>query len=259
MLIRYIITFLSGAQAMAITAILIAPLVVCSTFLGGALSLVLRDRLHLILGFTAGAVVGVALFDLLPEAYRLAQSNGVVRLASLLSGCGFLFYLLLDRLSVFAAKRSEATGHPGKHGFRGLLGVSSLVMHSICDGIAIGFAFQISAGIGTVVAAAVIAHDFSDGINTTNVVLKNGGTRKQAASWLAADAIAPAVGIGSTYLVRLPEQAFALVLAVFAGFFLYLGASDLVPESHHAHPKGLTTIATLLGCLLIYVTVSIAG
>jgi zinc transporter ZupT len=243
-----------------VTALLIALAAGCSTLLGGVLSFSLRDRLHLILGFTAGAVVGVALFDLLPEAYQLARASSVVRLTSLMSGAGFLFYLLLDRLTLLASLRSYAASScEGTRPVRGILGALSLVAHSTCDGIAIGFAFQVSASIGTAVAAAVIAHDFSDGINTTNVILKNGGKTRQATYWLMTDALAPAVGIGSTFLVHLPQRAFAVVLAVFAGFFLYLGASDLVPESHHAHPKTFTTIATLLGAIVIYVTVSIAG
>jgi ZIP family zinc transporter len=49
------------------------------------------------------------------------------------------------------------------------------------------------------------------------------------------------------------------VLGTFAGFFLYIGAADLLPESHHAHPKFMTTAITLLGALVLYVAVSLAG
>ena len=50
-----------------------------------------------------------------------------------------------------------------------------------------------------------------------------------------------------------------LVLAVFVGTFLYLSASDLIPESHHRHPRALTTVMTLAGALVLYVVVRIAG
>jgi ZIP family zinc transporter len=50
-----------------------------------------------------------------------------------------------------------------------------------------------------------------------------------------------------------------VALAIFAGFFLYIGASDLIPESHHAHPKFYTTFMTLLGAGVIYLSVRIAG
>jgi len=230
-----------------------APAVFCCTLLGGLFAFFLRDRRHLILGFSAGAVVGVAFFDLLPETFRLSQGNSLAGLVAVLPGVGFLTYLLLDRLAVLhsAAAIESPAGKSVSPG-RGALGAASLVTHSMLDGVAIGFAFQVSHAIGIVVAAAVLTHDFSDGINTTNVILKNGGTARDAIRWLLADALAPAIGIASTLAFKLPEQLFGLVLALFAGFFLYLGASDLVPESHHAHPKHLTTVATVLGALLVW-------
>jgi ZIP family zinc transporter len=51
----------------------------------------------------------------------------------------------------------------------------------------------------------------------------------------------------------------AVVLALFCGFFLYIGASDLVPESHHGHPKFFTTIMTLLGAATLYAVIRFAG
>jgi ZIP family zinc transporter len=242
-------------------SLLLAPAAFGATMLGGLVALRLRDRLHLILGFSAGAVVGVAFFDLLPEAIRLTQSNRSPDLPMVFVAAGFLFYLLLDRIALLHAAGQE-NGH-GDHGHshapRGGLGALTLVAHSVLDGLAIGFAFQISNAVGAAVAVAVLTHDFSDGINTMNVVLKNGGTRSEGLRWLLADAIAPALGIVAAFFVRLPADAFGMVLALFAGLFLYLGASDLVPESHHAHPKFLTTAMTVLGAALIYATNAIAS
>ena len=231
---------------------LIAAGVFVSTLFGGILALRLQDRLHLILGFSAGAVVGVAIFDLLPEAFR--QSPGGAGQAALLVGSGFLLYLLLDRLLLNArsAESDLFQGHP-VHSARGVLGAGSLVVHSFMDGVSIGFGFQVSSGIGLAIAASVLVHDFSDGINTINVVLKNGGNTRRALGWLLADAIVPAAGIATASLVRLPERWLGGFVALLAGFFLHLGASDLVPESHHRHPKMLTTVATIVGAALMYV------
>jgi zinc transporter ZupT len=230
--------------------LLLAPATFAATMLGGFVALRLKDRLHLILGFSAGAVVGVAFFDLLPEAMRPGGTPAAT--AMLYVAGGFLLYLLLDRIALLHG-HSEEDEHGHSHGPpRSVLGAITLVVHSMFDGMAIGFGFQASTAIGLALAIAVVTHDFSDGINTMNVVLKGGGARRDGLRWLLADAIAPAVGIGVTYLVHLPQDAFANVLAVFAGLFLYLGASDLVPESHHAHPKLLTTGMTLLGAALIF-------
>ncbi|PJA00431.1 hypothetical protein COX76_01810 [Candidatus Kaiserbacteria bacterium CG_4_10_14_0_2_um_filter_50_16] len=76
-----------------------------------------------------------------------------------------------------------------------------------------------------------------------------------AFNWLLVDAAAPVFGATSTLIFRIPESSIGLVLAVFAGTFLYLSASDLIPESHHRHPRALTTIMTLLGAILLYLIV----
>ncbi len=236
-------------------SLFLAPAAFGATMLGGLVALRLRDRLHLILGFSAGAVVGVAFFDLLPEAMR--ETGRAPATTMLFVAGGFLFYLLLDRLALLHAA-GEDDDHGHAHGSpRGGLGAFTLVAHSVFDGMAIGFGFQVSVAVGTAIAIAVLTHDFSDGINTMNVVLKNGGTRSEGLRWLLADALAPAVGIALTYAFHLPAGIFAIVLAVLSGSFLYLGASDLVPESHHAHPKFLTTIMTLLGAALIYATTAL--
>jgi ZIP family zinc transporter len=174
---------------------------------------------------------------------------------------GFLFYLLLDRISLLHAAGPENghTEHGHSHAPRGGLGAITLVAHSVFDGLAIGFAFQVSNAVGAAVALAVLTHDFSDGINTMNVVLRNGGTRSQGLRWLLADALAPTLGIAAASFVHLPAAAFGTVLALFGGLFLYLGASDLVPESHHAHPKFLTTAMTVLGAALVYGTNALGG
>jgi ZIP family zinc transporter len=234
-------------------SLLLAPAAFGATMLGGLVALRLKDRLHLILGFSAGAVVGVAFFDLLPEALHLTAGSRSAAGTMLFVAVGFLFYLLLDRLALLHAAGDDHRDNGHAHGpQRGLLGAVTLVAHSVFDGLAIGFAFQISGPIGLAVAIAVLTHDFSDGINTMNVVLKSGGTRAEAMRWLLADSIAPAIGIVAAFFIPLPADLFGIVLALFAGLFLYLGASDLVPESHHAHPKFLTTAMTVAGAALVY-------
>ena len=231
--------------------IVIAAAAFLSTFLGGVLALKLHDKLHLILGFSAGAVIGVAFFDLLPEAINFGQKFQGPAVILSGSALGFLSYLVLDRILSF---HGDATPTP-----RGPFAAGVLCMHSLLDGIAIGLAFQASHEVGIVVAIAVLTHDFSDGINTMNIVLKSGGDRTRALSWLAADALAPVLGVVSTFFFTLRGEWFSTVLAVFAGFFLYIGASDLIPESYHAHPKFLTTAMTLAGAAVMYLAIALIG
>jgi len=228
---------------------LIAAAAFFSTLTGGLLALRLRDKLHLILGFSAGAVIGVAFFDLLPESINFGVRFHSPATILAWSALGFLFYLVIDRIILFHGDAAP----------RGGFAAVVLCVHSLLDGVSIGLAFQTSHEVGIIVAIAVLTHDFSDGINTMNVVLKNRGGRAQAFRWLLADALAPAAGVVSTAFFTLPGSGFGTALALFAGFFLYIGASDLIPESYHAHPKFLTTAMTLAGAAVLYAAVSLIG
>lgn len=233
------------------------------TLLGGIFALRFKDKLHLILGFSAGAIIGVAFFDLLPEAISLGSKNyGVAYITSIVA-LGFIAYTILDRFVFFHSHGGDE--YPQINEFaqninkKGMLGAGSLSIHSFLDGVAIGLAFQVSPSVGAIVAIAVLVHDFSDGINTVNLILKNSGTPAQAFKWLIADAIAPVLGVISTLFFSVPESSLGIILAIFTGFFLYIGASDLLPESHHSHPTAWTTFATVLGILVLYGAINLAG
>ncbi|NDE68431.1 ZIP family metal transporter [bacterium] len=246
---------------MTLTLIAIGAFV--ATFLGGFLALRIQDKLHLVLGFSAGAVIGVAFFDLLPEAINLSTSSGLhdASFATMLMAAGFVVYMILDRfaLSHHSDDHCENEQHLGPQATRGYLGAGSLSVHSFLDGLGVGLAFQVSPTVGLIVALAVLAHDFSDGINTVSLIVKNGGSRASALRWLAIDAVAPVLGIVVSSFFSLSEATLGLALSVFCGFFLYIGASELLPESHHNHPTVWTTVATVLGVVVLWGAVSLAG
>ena len=233
------------ADGRHVLVLTIAVAAFVSTMAGGLLALGLRDKLHLILGFSAGAVIGVAFFDLLPEAVTFGAKFHSPSVILSCAALGFLLYLVLDRIALFHGDAAS----------RGSVAAGVLCGHSLLDGIAIGLAFQASRAVGIVVTIAVLTHDFSDGINTMNVILKNRGDRRRAFRWLLLDALAPVAGLAATRLFALPGDEFGIVLALFGGFFLYIGASDLIPESYHAHPKFLTTGMTLAGAAVLYLAI----
>ena len=232
-----------------------------ATLLGGGVALRFQNKFYLILGFSAGAVVGVAFFDLLPEALRLGRPHYTDQKITALVAVGFAAYAFVSNWLTLLRQESgtKKSGTEERVTRRGRLGAGSLSLHSLMDGIGMGLAFHVSAGVGLVVALGVLAHDFSDGINTVSLILKNGGTRKQAMGWLWLDAAAPVVGVSTTFFFSLPRTALGLTLAVFCGFFLYIGASDLVPESQHRHPALLTTLMMVLGMAVIYGAIQLAS
>ena len=265
--------------------LLIAFATCVATLIGGWFGIAMRDRLHLVLGFSAGAVIGLAFFDLLPEALELGHEFGPRNMMGL-TGIGFVLYLLLDRALVGGGQshhydhdhdhdhdHGHGHDHPGgdhDHGHdareqagrsprRAWAMAGSLAVHSFLDGFAIGIAFQTSRTVGIAVAVAVLSHDFADGLNTVGVVLRNGGDRRGAWRWLFTDALAPVLGAAASLVFTISTAGVAVVLALFAGFFLYVGASDLLPESQHNHPHRLTTLFTVLGAAFLYVVARVAG
>jgi zinc transporter ZupT len=217
-----------------------------ATMTGGLMALKLAGKLPLVMGFSAGAVIGVAFFDLAPEALESGAGFYEPRTLLAVAALGFFLYVVLDRL--VARHDCEGQAKPA----RGMLGAASFSAHSVLDGFAMGLAFQASREIGLVVAAAVLAHDFADGLNTVNVVTKNGGSRGFALRWLAMDAVAPVIGASLSLLIAPGAGVLSLLLALFCGFFLHIGASGLLPESHRAFPRPSTTFATLLGAAFLY-------
>jgi len=228
---------------------------------GGFFALRFKDRLHLILGFSAGALIGVAFFDLLPEAIEMTEGFLSVATTLSLSAFGFVFYLILDRLVLFHSSCEETIEHchNSRHQMRGPITVLILATHSFIDGLAVGLVLQISTAAGLIMAAAVLAHNFSDGINVISFLLKNGAEQKTALKWLATVSLAPTLGIFATNFFKLSENSLGLILAVFGGFFLYIGAAELLPESHHGHPTRWTTVVTLLGVFVLYLVIRLAG
>ena len=93
----------------------------------------LKDQLHLILGFSAGAVIGVTLFDLLPEALELAGDRYEASTSLAVTALGFATYLALDRF-VLLHGHSADEDHP----HRGNAGAASLSFHSFLDGTGVG-------------------------------------------------------------------------------------------------------------------------
>jgi len=92
----------------------------------------------------------------------------------------------------------------------------------------------------------VVTHDFADGLNTVNFILRQSGDRVQAIRWLAADSLAPLLGATVGVFVSVSERGLGQLLAVYAGFFLFMGATDLLPEAHQ-HPSGKRVLLTAAG------------
>lgn len=224
-----------------------------STLGGGMFALKNKDRLHLVMSFTAGVLLGVSFLDILPEAFRIITANHLdVTPFSVMIVTGFMVFHILEKaVTIHHSHEEEYAVH--KHPSVGLIGALGLSFHSFLDGIGIGLGFQVNPHVGILIALAVIAHDFSDGLNTVTIMLTHKNKQKRAFALLLLDAIVPVVGVLVTFLVSIPESGLVMYLGFFIGFLLYIGASDLLPEAHSKHSSYKMIALTILGVVFMFI------
>lgn len=205
--------------------------------LGGFFAKKQKDRLHLVLAFSGGSVLAVALCHLLPESVELI---GNIRLAVILAVTGFVVIMAGDQLfSIHEHKDCENPSH------RGRFATAAMILHGVVDGIAVAMAFLASPAVGVGVTTAVLAHKFSDGINVSASAMRD--DPNSVLAWISLNTLAPIFGAAIALWLAPPQVFLGPTLAVFAGMFLYVGSGVLIPESHHEHPALTTTLMTILG------------
>jgi len=229
-------------------AIILALISLLSTLLGGFIVLKFKKSLSIIFAFAAGSIVTVALMEILPESLAIANKSGIpVKYIMMSVVLSFLFFIILEKyFSAHPIKGIMSEGH-----VMGPIGAGSLILLSLLDGLTMGIAFQVRISIGIVVAISIIIHDLPDGINTVVLMLKNEESERKAVLYLLMDGLAPLLGVLLTSVIIFPTNALAILLAVFAGQFIYVGAASLLPESQEQSIPRIA-VATTLGFLFIF-------
>lgn len=224
-----------------------------STLCGGLVGLKNKDRLHRFLGYTAGVLLGVVAFDLLPEIFEsLTNQHRSATGPMIALVAGFLLFHIIEK-GILIHHTNEAEYEVHHHPHVGVASALALCGHSFLDGVGIGLGFQAGTSVGIAVAIAVIAHDFTDGLNTVNLMLLNKNRSRKAFLFLLLDAAAPVLGVLSTMLFMVSDAGLTIYLGFFAGFLLYIGASEILPEAHSQHSSYRTIGLTILGAAFIFV------
>jgi zinc transporter ZupT len=219
--------------------------VVCAAFLanlaGAAFARRVRDRRHLARAFSAGTVIAVAFFIFLPRAVMglpgTHDTDGLLPLV----GLGFVAALLLDRFG------SMAWPDGGRHS-----PVRKRHGHAVLNGAAIGIAYHVSPGLSGVVSAALLVHEFSDSADAASLAA-GGPFPRHVRRASSTRGVCLAAGLAVTCFSGVSPRTLSISLAMFGGYFAYLSASDLIPESYHEHPQLLTVVMTLSGAGAMYV------
>jgi len=235
-----------------LTLILLSIATFVSTLLGGLFAIKFKDKLHYIMAFAAGVLLGVVAFEIFPEIIEQVNVHGfnsISIMIALVLGF-FIFHILEKSILLHHAHEHDYAEH--KHPDVGVFSALALIGHSFIDGIGIGLGFQISPAVGMLIAVAVISHSFTDGLNSMTFMLNHGNKEKKSKIFLLIHALAPVLGAASTLLFTVPAYFLTLYLGFFAGFLLYIGASDILPEAHSKKSSyGLMSL-TILGTLFIF-------
>lgn len=224
---------------------------VMSTLAGGLFAVRFRHFASMLIAGGAGLLLGAAFLDLMPEAIGLAGPAGfsaanvlALTLVSLL-----LFFGVENCLDILTARY----GARGEQKAVGKIAGAMLIFHSFRDGMAIGASYMASHAAGYAVAIGIAAHDLGDGMNTILLTTRGDRPTRTDYVFLGLDAIAPLAG-GLTAMWWFSSlKNSVLLLALAAGFFIQMAASDFLPEVRHC--KGSRKILlplVALGAAVIY-------
>jgi zinc and cadmium transporter len=212
-----------------------------ATFLISALSLVgviflftewTERRAMLCVSFAAGVLLATAFLDMFPEAVARRQNDGNFFIASLAAMGGF--FLLERFLSGFHTHEdSHATPLPA--GYFVLIGDT---VHNFIDGVIIGTSFLVSPALGLTTTLAVAAHEIPHE-DADIMVLLNARFSRAAALLLnfLSGLVAMLGALCCFWFEGLVTRHIPWFLAATAGMFIYIAASDLLPELHHSHTR----------------------
>jgi ZIP family zinc transporter/zinc and cadmium transporter len=242
-----------------ISVILFSTLASVATLLGMVLLLYKeewsRSNSHNLISYSAGVMLGIGFLHILPEAQDHSAQATLYLLVSFVA-----FYFLEHHLQFHADHEQTQHQHvdiPNSHndgcanphplGMVAFLGMS---LHSLIDGMIIGTGFEIDSQIGLLSALAVISHKLPSGVSMFSILLHCGYPKVVAVYYTTGVALAIPVGAVSSYalLRQVPDGFLGIMMALAAGSFIYIAASDLIPVSHRV--RGIKGSISLCGGIL---------
>lgn len=243
---------------------LIVSLASVLSLIGGLVLLRVKKRrsaaLLLTLPFGAGALLAAAFFDLLPESFEEADPAQMLLYAL----AGFIAFFLLERLAGWFHHHHHHQHEETENG-RGSqrwLVVLGDIAHNVIDGLAIGAAFLVSIPTGLITTFAVAAHEIPKELGTFAFLLSRGWKGKTVIVANLLTALATIVAAVSVYLLAQDSHEFVPpLLALTSGFFLYVAASDIIPDIHE-QPRKIGTIQAgmlLLGLIFVGALITLLG
>lgn len=232
--------------------------------LAGGMILLVKEKLalkvaHLFASFAAGALLATAFVDLLPEAVKEVEHQGLEINIFLWTLVGMLTFFLLERFIHWFHHHQEGD-HSDDSAVVPLIILGDSV-HNFIDGVAIAASFLVDPSIGVVTTFAVAAHEIPQEIGDFGVLLHKGMKKSKVLMVNLLSALTALVGAILTYSIGEGVESYLpIFLSVTAGFFIYIASSDLIPEIHHGDKKGtayLETLMLFLGVIVVWFAITL--
>jgi zinc and cadmium transporter len=211
-----------------------------------------------LLSLGAGAILGAAFFDLIPESFELLEGSdfmglGLENSAMVYIAVGFIVFLFLERLVYWyhghghmhdKAKLEEEKAPLKTYVYMNLIGDG---LHNFIDGVIIFAAFSINTGFGLIATIGVFFHELPQEIGDFGVLVFGGLSKKKALLANFATALMSVVGIVFAYFfISAWANTEGILVAFAGGGFVYLGAAELLPEIQKEMVAKKSVVATVL-------------
>lgn len=203
-----------------------------------------KKNMVYLISLATGILLATAFLDVLPESLELNKDALVYALISIL-----LLYILEQRIIIHSCHNEECSQKDAQ----GTVSILGLSLHSLIDGLIIGAGFSFSNTLGIITSFGVIMHEIPEGISIYSILSYNGFKQKTALAYSSLVAIATPFGaVASTMILKnISSEALGIWLAFAAGSIIYIGSSDLIPETHEKANQ-LNVLFVLLGAGIIF-------
>lgn len=227
-------------------AVLLSLVVALGTLVSGLLPFASRVRaveMRYLVGFASGAMVSIAIFDMMPEMGMRTP---------LPMALGFFGTYLVEKLVlIHACGEAECESH--SLGWVALIGIAA---ESLIDGAAIAAGYALAPGLGLGITGAIFVHELPRGFTTTVIMRQAKYGLGATLAALFVDAFFTPVGALLAKIV--PAAGFNELIGFAAGTFIYVGASDLLPEAHRRF--NLRVVGSVLaGAIVIPLLAGLVG
>lgn len=232
---------------------LLATLIVSLISLIGIITLLIKQKhlnkiLFFFISFSAGSLLGGAFFHLIPESLEKSTASFVFQLVLI----GFITFFILEKILHWHHCQND---HCQEH--KKVLGLQNLAgdaLHNFIDGLIIISAFYIDFNLGLITTASVILHEIPQEISDFGVLIYSGFSKTKALYYNLISALMAVLGtiIGYFLIIKI-EQIAQWLIPITAGGFIYIAASDLIPEINKERKLSKSTLSLIFFLLALLI------